>query len=156
MLIHQASIFCLPVWCDDAMSISLCVKSMCRSQFTLHRHHLFNYSHVNQSLKMNVVKINSTCIKLTTFHYLTLRILSSPACQPQPSLQPTPRKPNLFPHLTAVPGPAKSHWPAAAFFKLILRPDKLLSVIYGSVSVSVAPVLGDFYTLLWQMTTLAA
>lgn len=42
----------------------------------------------------------------------------------------------------------------AAFLQLIppicFQPDKLLSVIYGSVSVSVAPELGDFYTSLWH------
>lgn len=40
--------------------------------------------------------------------------------------------------------------------RICIQPDKLLNVIYGPVSVSVANALGDFYTLLWQMTTQAA
>lgn len=59
--------------------------------------------------------------------------------------------------MKAVPGLAKSHWATAAFLKLIpqscIQPDKLLSVIYGSVSVSVATVLCDFFTLHSRMTT---
>lgn len=79
--------------------------------------------------------------------------------QPQLSLQPVPRKPDLHPPDYKVRTRKKSlnfrSFPEVNP-QICIQLDKLLSVIYGCVNVPVAPVLVDFYTLPRQMTTQAA
>lgn len=154
----RLSIFCslnkrgLPVWCETQYLGTECEWHVCSLQYFLRRHHSFS-DYIN--VKINVVKINRMCqcIKFTTFYNSTASCPLQPANRSWAYNQ---RAGNLFSHLTTVPGPVKSLGCCSSLEvnpQICTQPDKLLSVIYGSVSVSGAPVLGDFYTLLWQLTT---